>query len=419
MNGNHLIKTSISSLRVLVACGAALLAFSCTVGWSQTAKLVPRPPAGYLFIDSEYIAPPYQFKFSDETLTINGREFTKDSFDLSQYETSERDGRGGEGRGWEGRGWDGRGWNERGRDDRDWDERGSRGRGRMTQSERDDSRFGRSGDEPEFRRVGYPGFRRPQRTPLARLCDDIETTSFGTVTVLYTGGSPLFVSLTREGYDLLKTLSGHQSVTSISNDTSSQIPTELRNDTDVETWNRLVHEFQPTESFLSRATTDLERLENAAVDGDRVISAGYWMNKISYPLTVFAMVVVVLGFGHLLSNRPNIEKTAGDNEQDDWLKQRRVVGQSLLIVGLLSAVDLIWTIGTANAGLMRELNPLGSGLIDQPVLLFLFKTAVTTISIAILYSLHRRPVAQVASWWCCLLLTLLTARWVVFQSMFL
>ena len=48
-----------------------------------------------------------------------------------------------------------------------------------------------------------------------------------------------------------------------------------------------------------------------------------------------------------------------------------------------------------------ELNPLGSRFIEDPLLLVAFKFAVTGASIGILYVLHQRPIAQVASWWCC------------------
>jgi hypothetical protein len=51
--------------------------------------------------------------------------------------------------------------------------------------------------------------------------------------------------------------------------------------------------------------------------------------------------------------------------------------------------------------------------------LILFKAIAVSVTIGLLYALHRRPVAQVASWWSCLVLTLLTARWLTFHSMFM
>ncbi len=129
------------------------------------------------------------------------------------------------------------------------------------------------------------------------------------------------------------------------------------------------------------------------------------------------MIAVVLGFGHLLSNKPLIETTSED--QADFTQAQRIVGRSLLIVGILSAVDLVWTIAASQSGTMRELNPLGSQLLDNPMQLIIFKLVATSTAIGLLYWLHRQPIAQVASWWSCLVLTLLTARWLTFHSMFL
>jgi hypothetical protein len=98
---------------------------------------------------------------------------------------------------------------------------------------------------------------------------------------------------------------------------------------------------------------------------------------------------------------------------------QKVVLKSLLIFGLLSVVDLIWTISASATGSMREMNPLGNELIHDPIRLILFKTVAVSVTIGLLYSLHHRPIAQVASWWSCLVLTLLTARWLTFHSMFM
>lgn len=82
-------------------------------------------------------------------------------------------------------------------------------------------------------------------------------------------------------------------------------------------------------------------------------------------------------------------------------------------------IDLIWTVVASDSVSMRELNPLGRQLIDRPMHLVAFKLATTTTAIGLLYSLRRSPIAQAASWWSCLVLTLVTARWLTFNSMYL
>lgn len=66
---------------------------------------------------------------------------------------------------------------------------------------------------------------------------------------------------------------------------------------------------------------------------------------------------------------------------------------------------------------MREINPIGGRLIDRPEQLILFKAVMTTLAIGLLFRLRRYRRAQLAAWWSCLVLTLLTVRWLTFNSM--
>jgi hypothetical protein len=90
----------------------------------------------------------------------------------------------------------------------------------------------------------------------------------------------------------------------------------------------------------------------------------------------------------------------------------------MLIAGL-SAVDLAWTVLVSQAGAMRELNPIGSQMIGDPLQLVAFKVLVTTAAVGLLYFCRQIPLARQASWWSCLVLTLVAARWLVFNSMFI
>jgi hypothetical protein len=101
-------------------------------------------------------------------------------------------------------------------------------------------------------------------------------------------------------------------------------------------------------------------------------------------------------------------------------EDQRTIVRTLVLIGLLSTVDLVWTLlASGQPGAMLELNPLGRGLTRDPVRLVAFKSTVTAISIALLYWLQQRPLAQRVAWWTCLVLTLMTARWLTFQSLFL
>lgn len=348
----------------LLACVILLLSLGLPQASSQDAQAL-RMTDGYIFIDGRYINPPYEIELQKAGIRINGEEFAADDFDLSKYENEI----------WAGR-------------------RPMRAGPAMVQ------------------RGGRPQARSPRstRAPLVKFSEELDGATFGMLVVLYQGQSPLFLYPMRGGQDLLKSLTGSPASTSSARQW-------LSSESDQATWDRLVSEFQPTGQFTERAKSDIGRFEEALRAGDRIAEANIWFDRISYPLTVFAMAIVVLGFGHLLSNRPQSDES--HPESAELAKRRRIVAQSLLIVALLSAVDLIWTIAASGSGSMRELNPIGSELIRNPLHLALFKATLTGGAIGILYWLHRLPIAQMASWWCCLLMTLLTARWVVFQSMFL
>ena len=75
------------------------------------------------------------------------------------------------------------------------------------------------------------------------------------------------------------------------------------------------------------------------------------------------------------------------------------------------------TIMTSQAGQMREVNPFGNSLIQNPALLALFKIGATGLSIGLLFGLRKYRRAQVAAWWACLILTILALRWLTFNSM--
>ncbi len=314
---------------------------------------------GYIFLDGRYIPPPYEVQMQGTNISLNGLEVT--DIDLSGYE--------------------------------------------KLRPKNANAMFGRS----RFNRDRQ----RPNHTPAKEFARELTMTHLGTAVVVFKNRPPLVVEMSREGQDLIHTLCEPNA----GEDGSFGIPESLTSEVDRETWTQLVSEFQPTTEFLTRATAQLQEQEQTQTNDSKRLDAKIFVARIEYPLTLLGMIAVVLGFGHLLSNKPLIETTSED--KSDFTQSQRIVGRSLLIVGVLSVTDLVWTIAASQSGTMRELNPLGSQLLDNPLQLIIFKLAATSTAIGLLYWLHRHPIAQVASWWSCLVLTLLTARWLTFHSMFL
>lgn len=142
---------------------------------------------------------------------------------------------------------------------------------------------------------------------------------------------------------------------------------------------------------------------------DRSAQRMYW-------LSVVGMVLVALSCGTLLTQRPEFGHR--------WLQlaeseaSLRLVRWSLALIVALSIFDLGCTLLVTTKGGFLEINPVGKSLLHKPWMLSTFKLSATTVVVGILWSLRRHAGSQQASWWLCLILTLVTARWVAVQSLF-
>ncbi|HUP78717.1 MAG TPA: DUF5658 family protein [Pirellula sp.] len=139
------------------------------------------------------------------------------------------------------------------------------------------------------------------------------------------------------------------------------------------------------------------------------------MDHFAFPLSLVGMVMVVFATGQLLLNpppKPNRKILAGSSDESS--------SNTYLFVTLIvafSVLDLIWTILASHDNSMRELNPIGRHLIASPMLLICFKSLTTGVAVAILLHLRSHRRVHLAAWWLCLLLTMLTARWLMFNSL--
>jgi hypothetical protein len=212
-------------------------------------------------------------------------------------------------------------------------------------------------------------------------------------------------------YELLKELLGQEDgVRNVS--FSGKLPHDL----DRTVWNKWLESFEPSEEFVSRAGGIVELYERTMAQNLAEIGATRRLNTFAYPLSVCGMVLTTVGMGHLLSQRPPVGSKPRDTDATPLALRAAIYSLGLVI--LFSALDLAWTILASQAGQMRELNPLGSHLIENPLGLVAFKVGATALAVGLLLALRKYKRAQLASWWVCLICTLLTARWVLLNSMF-
>jgi hypothetical protein len=190
----------------------------------------------------------------------------------------------------------------------------------------------------------------------------------------------------------------------------------LPSGSDEQRWIDWIRDFDCPLELEQRANLILEKCDQTLLHAETVGAANRRLDRFAFPLTIIGMVLVVFSFGHLLHYQPRIQ---ADNVELMAPQVIRAVRIALLLLVALSTLDLIWTLLVSQAGAMRELNPVGSALINNPAALIALKIVATGTAVSILLFLHRRPFAQLVSWWGCLIYTLVVFRWLTFNSMFI
>lgn len=100
----------------------------------------------------------------------------------------------------------------------------------------------------------------------------------------------------------------------------------------------------------------------------------------------------------------------------DALAERRANRVILLVVLLwiLNAFDLAFTIIAHDLGGFREANPLAAAVLGHPYRLVAFKLALVAFGSVVLLALRRRPVAELACWLLCGVYMVLGIVWMIY-----
>jgi len=236
----------------------------------------------------------------------------------------------------------------------------------------------------------------------------LHLTTGGTV-VLY-GDAPVLLLANSESSNLLKTLIHNSALESLAN---TGLAGDMQLPGESSYWKRFADGFECPQELRIRVGEVLEKERAVEERNLAEIAARRNLDSSSYPLTVFGMVLVVIAFGNLLSNEAPLDIQSSESP----VMERRVK-IFLMLIAAFSVLDLIWTLLASRANALTELNPIGSQLIHNPIGLLAFKTLVTVGVIGILFVLRGHRVAQRGAWWACLICTLVTVRWLTFNSMF-
>lgn len=187
-------------------------------------------------------------------------------------------------------------------------------------------------------------------------------------------------------------------------------------------WLLLIETFEPSTELMERISPEIERamtmIEENQIKHEAALASQFWNSRpLKYVITLMAMGLVVAACGTLLNYRP--QSRAAWSEIDANGDGIPLVVRSVVLLVLLGIFDLGCTLVAQQAGGFTEMNPLGSQIVENPALLTTFKLTTLLLACGILYALRRYRGAQVASWWMCLLCTVLTFRWLTYNSMFM
>lgn len=329
----------------------------------------PSLDQGFLFVEGKYVPRPYEFRREGEHYFVNEINLASLGVDLSAYEEEVK-----------------------------------------THQDRRDGKKRRG----------------KSRDPISKFHWDLYSTiRFNDPVLLVSGLPPLWFGESTGG-DLLRVLVDDEKRASAAKSVPDWKPIIPLKPTDsprvMEYLSEWLASFRPSSTLLSNATARIEVLDTVEAANAQSSEATIRLATVGYPLTILMMVLVVLALGHLLSHRPTPLDRGGTLEPSGNAFPPELsvhFNRSLMLIDGLSAVDLIWTLLVSQAGAMHELNPIGSRMIDDPLELIVFKVLVTTAALGLLYFCRHVPLARQASWWGCLVLTLVASRWLIFNSMFI
>jgi len=183
-------------------------------------------------------------------------------------------------------------------------------------------------------------------------------------------------------------------------------------------WQTALLNFQPDESIVqeySEYENEMESTDWISEDSEESLKV-HDSTSTMYGLSVVGMLLIALSAGTLLGHPPK--------NSISWSRIVRsprtltAMQRCLALIAAYSLFDLAATLLAVKTGHVEELNPFGVGLVLAPAALAAFKVASTCLGAGLLWKLKNYHGAQVASWWLCMVLTLVTVRWVTVQSLF-
>lgn len=179
-----------------------------------------------------------------------------------------------------------------------------------------------------------------------------------------------------------------------------------------DSWRDIIEKFEPTRHLEQRME---EHISASRDPVEQPVNLEDPQHGAMYYFTVAGMILTVFGFGTVLQYRPPELNQWGTQNSDSG--SLSLVKSCVLLLGALSIFDLVCTMVLNEMGSFWEVNPFANSLVDRSIELMAFKLVPIVMGMTFLFWARSYAAAQMASWWLCLVLTLLTARWVIVTSL--
>ncbi|APZ94107.1 DUF5658 family protein [Fuerstiella marisgermanici] len=193
-------------------------------------------------------------------------------------------------------------------------------------------------------------------------------------------------------------------------DLVSDLPAEFQHPS----WRRWLTTAAVTPDFAERAQSEVSGWTETISANKAQSVARQRLANFSYPLMLAGMVLVVLSFGQLLWFRPGVKLLAAEGEVP--ISPETATTRCIALLVMMSLLDLTMTLLAHQAHAMLEVNPIGNRIVSSVPTLISFKLGLTAFAATVLYVARGQKIGQLAAWWGCLILCLLTARWVMFNQ---
>lgn len=173
-------------------------------------------------------------------------------------------------------------------------------------------------------------------------------------------------------------------------------------------WTELIQQFSKSAALEDRLSIPAP-LETVPAPDDE---EDWYNDSLIAGFTISGFALAVLALGLLLKSRY-------PNPAPDHPGASRQVIELVLLLVALNAYDLVCTLFAHAMGGLWELNPFAGSMMDEGLLVILYKAGLTVGAALLLIVARRHRLAQLAAYWTTVLYTVLILRWITYNAMFI